>query len=507
MIQRIIFKEFYENLVSVRFAIAFVICMTLVPLATLVSINNYQSKVRVYDVERAEAEENSHPKVYSYLRPELIKPPEPLSIFSNGINYNVGSKIKIRLGKQPLFTSGTSTVRENPFTNSFLSFDFITVLAIAFSLIGLLFTYDICTLERERGTFRQVFSNPISRGDVLAGKFFGILLTIIPVLLISFTICILIISHYPKISFPFHDWIRILILLLVSILYCMLFMSIGVYISSKAKTSTLSIVLCLFVWIILLFAVPNIAGYLAHSMVKVRSYDSVQRALTELDEQFGEKSEQYHDRIRTPDAKGYYWNYWGDEDGSIQIFGTFKATYEFHCKMNAFAEPLRIDYADKKWPVQQAYFKEVNRQRKLAVFLSCLSPSGIFKNISSSLCKTDFQSHQDFILKAREYREELIRYFGDKELFGSYLYFTRVPPEKWKEDCPDCRMKDLYDESGLNPSYYPPLDLSDTPVFEYTSPSIDESMRESVFGLAGLVIISFILFYLSFISFVKYDIR
>jgi ABC-type transport system involved in multi-copper enzyme maturation permease subunit len=383
------------------------------------------------------------------------------------------------------------------------------VLAIAFSLIGLLFSYDACALERERGTFKQVFSNPISRGDVLAGKVFGVLLTILPILLISFAIGILIIFHHSKISFPLQDWIRILILLLISIFYCMLFMIIGVYISSKAKNSTLSIILCLFVWIILLFAVPNMAGYLAQSMVKVRSYDSVQRALLELDEQYDKKCDQYQEKIATPEVKGNYWNMWSDEDGSQQIFGTYKATYEYHCKMNAYSEPLRIDYADKKWPIQQAYFEEVNRQRKLAEFLSCLSPSGIFKNISSSLCKTDFQSHEDFIYKTRIYREELIRFFRDEELFDSYLYFTRVSPEKWKnqEDCQDCKMKDLYDESGLNPNYYPPLDLSDIPKFEYASLSIHDSMKGSVFGIAGLIVISVILFYLSFLSFVKYDIR
>jgi ABC-type transport system involved in multi-copper enzyme maturation permease subunit len=510
VIKRIAFKEFYENLVSVRFIIAFVMCMTLIPLATLISINNYQSKVRVYDVEKAEAEENSHPKVYSFLRPEIIKPPEPLSIFSNGISFNVGNKVKIRLGEKQLFTTGTSTVRENPFTNRFLALDFITVLSIVFSLIGLLFTYDICTREREQGTFKQVFSNPVSRGDVLAGKVFGIFLTILPILLASFAVGIIIIFSYSKISFPFHDWVRILILLLISMFYCMLFMIIGVYISSKAKTSTLSIILCLFVWIILLFAVPNIAGYLAQSMFKVRSYDSVQRAMTEIDNEYDKKTSEYRNKIIAPDFKGCYWNSWSEDDGLLQIFGTVKATYEYHCKMNAYAEPLRIDYADKKWPIQQAYFEEVNKQRKIGTLLSYLSPSEVFKNISSSLCKTDFHSHAEFIMKTRIYREELIRFFRDEKLFGSYLYFTRVPPEKWRDDPEFCEFKDVekrYDVSEIDQKYYPPLDLSDVPKFEYASLSIHDSMKGSVFGIAGLIVISVIIFYLSFLSFVKYDIR
>ena len=120
MVFSIAMKEFYNNLVSARFVIGFLLCLFLIPFSLFVSINDYRSQVRAYEVDRKVAEENNTSiRVYSRLRPELVKPPEPLSIFSRGISYNIGNKIKIQFDEKPFMTTGKSLDRENPFLNSF----------------------------------------------------------------------------------------------------------------------------------------------------------------------------------------------------------------------------------------------------------------------------------------------------------------------------------------------------------------------------------------------------
>ena len=151
MVWKIARKEFLLNLVSARFIIGFLLCLFLIPFTLTVNIDDYDNQMRVYRVDKAKAEDSFNVRVYSQLRPEIVKPPEPLSIFCRGISGNVGNRVKIWLGEKPLFATGNAAIRDNPLLNSFFSIDFISIIAVIMSLLALIFSYDACTREKEDG--------------------------------------------------------------------------------------------------------------------------------------------------------------------------------------------------------------------------------------------------------------------------------------------------------------------------------------------------------------------
>ncbi|MHB9029553.1 MAG: hypothetical protein ACYC9O_12355 [Candidatus Latescibacterota bacterium] len=51
MISQIAVKEFYNNLISARFLIGFLLCLALIPLSVVVDIQEYQSGVKIYQAE------------------------------------------------------------------------------------------------------------------------------------------------------------------------------------------------------------------------------------------------------------------------------------------------------------------------------------------------------------------------------------------------------------------------------------------------------------------------
>ncbi len=504
MIKLIALRELKANVLSLRFKLTLLLCAILIPISLLVSIKNFEAKKRVYDVQIALAIENSHPRVYSFIRPEIIKPIEPLSIFSNGINFNVGSKIKIRIGEITLFTEGKTIVRENPFTNRFIGFDFVTALTIILSLMGLLFTYDSCTKEKETGTFKLVMSNPVSRAKVLAGKLAGVLGTFTPILFFAYLLSVGLIIYIAPVRLFLNDWLRIGFLFGFSFLYLLVFSMMGILISANSKSSKRSIISSLLVWITLVFIVPSLSGYLAQGLIKVSSFDNIRVQLEKIENTYNEEVHEYEKRI-DPGQGRNYWNYWGDDDGQLQIFGSKKSTYEFHRQLNAFAEPLRIDYADKKWPVQVAFHQELMKQRNFAQYFSYISPSEVFQAVASALCKTDYQQHMDFIESVRNYRLELIQYFYDKDLFNSYLYFTRVPAEKFTQEFSwDDENKD---PALSSPEHYEPLDMADVPKYNYANAGVGENFISVLPPAVLLLIIIIILFNLSYYSFIRFDIR
>ena len=291
MILNIAFKDFYNNLISARFVIGFVLCLFLIPFTMLVSINDYRSQVMNYEVAREAASRNNEVRVYSALRPEIVITPEPLSIFSRGISFNVGNTVKILLGEKPLFATGQVATRENPLMNSFFSIDFISIIAIILSLIAIIFTYDACSREREDGTLKLALSNSVSRSVVLLGKMAGVMLTLMPILLFCYLLSIIMILFSPHISFTAGEWARIALLFATSILFFSLFIMIGIFVSTRFRSSAASMVTCLSIWIVACFIIPNLSVYIASNFVEVDSREKLNRDLELLSDEFYEKHE------------------------------------------------------------------------------------------------------------------------------------------------------------------------------------------------------------------------
>lgn len=533
MIWKIAKKEFLLNLVSARFIIGFLLCLFLIPFTVTVNIDDYDSRMRVYRVDKANAENSlKYVRVYSYLRPEVVKPPQPLSIFCQGISGNVGNRVKIWLGEKPLFATGKAAIRDNPLLNSFFSIDFVGIIAIVMSLLALIFTYDACTREKEDGTLKLQLSNSLGRYKILLGKVLGVYLTILPIVLFCYILSTILILHSPNISFSAGDWGRIILLFLASLLYFTVFIFIGLLISTRLKSSITSIIVCLFFWVFFVFIVPNLAVYMAESLKKVQSYDNLQYVLQDLAKEYNSKCGEYAKTLEAPDWGTNMYHEHGRRDGARIMSGSSKSLLELWRKLYEFSEPLRIDYADKKWNLQKDYLDSLDQQRNFADMISLISPSEVFRLISASLCCTDVASHCRFMDRTRRYRDEFIDFLRDRKIFSSFLYITPQPPESFMTadeiirirtggECKNLKELNEWRNAhggswgiiwkvqipGTHYNEYPFLNLSDVPVFRWQSQNLLAGLKQVFIKVAALILISIFLFYLSFLSFLRYDVR
>ncbi|MFR8242662.1 MAG: ABC transporter permease subunit [Parabacteroides distasonis] len=137
------------------------------------------------------------------------------------------------------------------------------MVAILISLLALVFSYDAITREREDGTMKLTFTGQVSRISFLMGKLLGLLLTLLPILLFCYLLACLIIVVNPAISLSVSDWGGLSLLFLTSVIYMMVFLLLGMFISSRVTHSSSSIIISLLCLIWFLFLMPNIATYLA----------------------------------------------------------------------------------------------------------------------------------------------------------------------------------------------------------------------------------------------------
>lgn len=511
MIWLIAKKDFLLNLLSVRFIIGFVLCLLVIPFTIIVSVDNYENQVRVYKIEQAQAEkEMKESRVWSHVRPTVVQEPEPLSIFSTGIISNIGNKVKIAFGEYPLFPEGHTLTRDNPLLNAFFSIDFSKVIAILISLLALVFSYDAITREREDGTMKLTFTGQVSHISFLMGKLLGLLLTLLPILLFCYLLACLIIVVNPEISFSASDWGGLLLLLLTSVIYMLVFLLLGMFISSRVTHSSSSIIISLLCWIWFLFLMPNIATYLAQSISKAPLYDNVQIAMDEYDRTYYKEYEEEWGRIgQRLNIKGMdYYNFSQTNNESYIFSGGSRNIPIFHQQLQIWATPVMLNNADKKWTMQRNYLDGLVRQQQLQQAIAWLSPSELFAQTTEALCRTDANSFLKYMESLRNYRETVITFFKDNKLFESISYFTPEPledfPTQAELDSGDSEAWKKY-ERGY--SEFPKVDTSGLPRYIPQNQSLSIALGDALGRLCALLGLAIVLLVGTIVSFMKYDVR
>lgn len=528
-------KEFLTNLLSARFIIGFILCLVLIPFSILINVDDYRGQLVQAGVDRDAAEKKmTDVRVYSFLRPIVVFPPEPLAMFGRGISGQVGNQVRVKLGEYPLLAEGKTAARDNPFLASFFSVDFVDIAAIIFSLLALLFSYDALTREKEDGTLRLQMSNAVGRATVLAGKVLGTLMTLLPIIVFSLLLGALIIMFSGVHSFSAGEWGRLAFLGLVSLVYLTVFVFLGLFVSSRMKNSVTSLVLCLFLWVTFVFLMPNMAAYAAESFVPIPSRDNLAAVLEDMDKGLGERIRAAAKSLPEPD----WWLNWymhSDEDGERETYGCTASYFERQRREMALSEPLRLDNADKKWGLQKAYLDGLSRQAGVAEKLSLFSPAGVFRLISTVICGTDRGAQEKRLADIRRYRETFVGFLKGKNLFERFEYITPTPPSAFKtadaiidartggrfktlaeydawaatEKDARARWQVLYAVSvpGEKSDDYPFLQTDDVPRFMRRAPSLGDSWPRTSLRLGLLLVECVLLFALAAVSFIRYDVR
>lgn len=516
MIGLIAKKDFLLNLLSVRFIIGFVLCLVIIPFTIIVSMDDYLAKQSTYEIESKQAidELNEH-RVWSAVRPTVITKPEPLSVFSNGISGNLGNRVKIAFDTYPLFPTGHAVTQDNPLLNAFFSIDFSRVVAILISLIALVFAYDTITREREDGTMKLSLTGQVSRISFLFGKLLGLILTLLPILLFCYLLACLIIILNPAISFSATDWGSIALMFLISLFYMLIFILLGMLISSLVKQSSSSIILSLLCWVWFLFLMPNISTYLSQSIAKTPLYDNVEVAISEYEKEFYKEYRDKEKQIKEGmggDVWMAFWNSSGGEDGYREFSGTFKESVEFLQEMGLWVWPTTLDYADKKWTLQRDYLDKMVDQQRLQQTIAFFSPSEIFRQTTEILCHTSVGDFMKYMESVRNYRETVIRYFADNKLYESLRYFTvqtweQFPSQK-EFDKSTGGIDDVFSVLRKIPAdTYEPLNLENLPRFEPRRITVFTLFADALGRMAVMIGLGVLLLLGTILSFMRYDVR
>ena len=478
--------------------IGFIVCLMSTAAAVFVQVADYEKRLAAYHVALQEHQEETRTwDLYSQINPKAHRKPNPLSIFNVGTEKSGADMVSIELATPIWEKEAQKQGSDNPFLSIFLSVDVTFVFKIVLSALAILFAYNTISGEREDGTLKLVLSNPIPRDVLVLGKYLGGVLSLFPIVVISFTVGVVIASASPATDFDVGDLLRLTMVLLISLLYVSICCLLGMLLSVWTKEAATTLILSMFIWGILTIVHSNIATF---AVAKFPPYQP--QAEKEILQHIQQRWEDFKE-----ERDAYLLKKWGYKypvsaisligDGALSTsidmsspgelgFSEFYELKPIHImdvsklqEVLGYQEPLRIDYANQAEALLKQREEVEESNRRFAKDISRFSFADAYRFAVGAITDTDTESYQDFIRHARNYKRQVVDYLTGKNAFSARAW--------------------LSSDQGA-------AEFRDLPVFQNPRASLFQSLSRASSDILILLAWNVILFIGVYVSFLRYEI-
>ena len=270
MLGTLIRKEIDEALLSLRFLFGTLLCLVLIPLGVFVSSKEYEQRRVTYQESVRLYSERARGEVSTGMQAEGYRPPSALSVLSQGLEPFLPSKVTTSPDGD--FRVAKDMETGNPDSFLFGKVDLLFNIGFVLSLLGLIFTFNSISGEKESSALRLIMANPVPRWQIIAAKMIGNSLVLIIPFLASLLIGVLILSlSGAGIVFTGPFLPSLAIVIAVSLLFILAMCNLGLLISTLTHRSITSMIIAFFVWTVLVLSWPRISPMIATVLAPVKS--------------------------------------------------------------------------------------------------------------------------------------------------------------------------------------------------------------------------------------------
>ena len=457
MLREIIWRELLDHIQSLRFALTLLLVIVLMLMGSVLYIHDYRQQVADYSENVNEnlrllenkAERGLH-AVVSY-GPNLLiyRAPSPLGFIAEGHEKDLPNAFAVDAFEMV----GPQTIlRRNYTLQRFDALDWVFTVGVILSFAAFAMTYDSISGEAETGTLRLCLSNSLPRATLLFGKYIGTLISLSIPLIIGICMNVLIISLFGVLPFEPTYWLQIGGVVLFSVLYISVFATLGLFISCLTRSSAVSLVLLLLVWVCFAVFIPRTGGLLASRLAELRDEKTITR----------QASETTHEIL----------NRYGRD--------RFSAHW-------SPGEPLTraAKIADAKQAIYNEYRQQQLHQVKLAQNISRISPTAIYQIGCETLVGTGIKHYERFFKKAIDYRRSLLQFTYEEYPFNPNLFLEDADRQQLSE---------------LN------ISVDKIPKFDDTPSDFSTAFAEASLDILLLFLFNMVFFMGAFLAFTRYDV-
>ncbi|MEK9612838.1 MAG: DUF3526 domain-containing protein [Flavobacteriaceae bacterium] len=403
MIKKIFFKELKEMIRDGRIRLLFFIVICLTGLSLLIKINHYKEINRQYEsatISEREVWDNQgekNPHSASHFGTYAFKPKYPLSLIDQGVDKYIGTSIFLESHKrnEAQFSAASDQTGLSRFGD--LSPDFILLFIVP--LLTIFLGFNSFTKEIEMGTFVLLKSQGVNKWKWMIGKWFALFVPILALTVILFFIAGIILSNLN--NFGLYNWSSLISLTITYIIYYIIFINLILFISFQSKKSSISLVICLSIWILSCLVAPKLASNYAEEKYPYPTKQEFQESIS-IDKKNGLDG---HDP-------------WSKEAKLLEqkvlkeynVDSLHKLPFNFA----AYRTQKGEEHEAKVYLKHYKFLKEqFNKQSNIYKNLAVISPFLPTRFLSMAISNTDYASHWDFSDTAENYRIEMQKFLND----------------------------------------------------------------------------------------------
>lgn len=419
-------KELLTNLLTFRLSVALVFTVVLSALATFIGSLDFSRNMASYHQQlRDEQETLGKVTVYQQLGPAVLLPPQPLSIFARGVVGQLPQRYPVDIDQYGRSTFAGAANWDSPFMKTLVQIDFVTVVALLLSFLAVVLGFDGICGERERGTLKQLLTNPVPRGQVVLAKLGGGVLSLWIPFTLAFVICLLIVLANRDVALSAEDWTRLGMLFVLTCLFLAQVFALSLMVSSLTRDTDTALIVCLFAWLVggvgYFSALPSFSRY----GYEERPHQNYMDGNRQLWNQLQEEGEAW--RANNP-RPGEAWFQGIERSGYVRYY--HPDAYRWMQRWNAFELDKRLERADAAYQLQFHTWDPLAQEAYLVDEWSVLSPFTSYQVLAYTLARTTLDDLFHMGRFGRDYRRTFIDYLRGKSAFGSRRWFTDDPPEQ-----------------------------------------------------------------------------
>ncbi len=408
MLGTLVRKELKNMIAGPKFAATFLACAVLILLSIYVGIVDFRADMKQYETAvQLEQQQLQEQYSWSYLATRVFRKPDPMQIFIGGVSRDIG-RFSVLEQSEAIRLTGSMYSEDTVFA-VFRFIDLNFIFMVVMSLFAILFTYDSINGERESGTLKLIFTNPVRRFTYIFAKFAGSWLGLIIPLVIPVLMGILLVLVF-RVPLTADHWSRLFLFLMLSVLYCTFFLALGLMVSAMTKRSSVSFLVLLVSWVTMTLIVPKAAVMAAGKLSPVPSMAQIDSQIDRFSAAEWEKHiKQMEDAAvaREREMEGMT-----EEE---------KIAYRENNEWNWLEEndKSRKSIEAEIWDNSKRMYEELGnlreKQERLAFALSRLSPSSAYKLASMNLAGTGTGLKERCERGMEEYHDSLYEFAAKRE--------------------------------------------------------------------------------------------
>jgi ABC-type transport system involved in multi-copper enzyme maturation permease subunit len=154
----LLLHELQQQLYSFKFSMSVIFALLISGICIYINILDFNDRQQNYQTEviRTQNQMKSF-RSYGDFKIQILVPPNPLVIFTKGVEDEVGDKVTIEPMELPLLEKTSKA--SNPFLAIFSYLDVTEIIGLIMSLLVILLTAGAISSEREQYTLKMTFAN------------------------------------------------------------------------------------------------------------------------------------------------------------------------------------------------------------------------------------------------------------------------------------------------------------------------------------------------------------